>query len=170
LLEIQGIYEGAAYGKVLQGTLDVKSALYRETQSLEIEECYVNGIPSTVAAPGDQVTLLGSDIQILARGQQWGIESPLQGTECTVELCWMGDAMEPGTIEFILRRGAAERIARVDLPTRINPNDIQHLTLNLSAPIDVLTARIQAKKERIILIDKTTNATVAAGIIKQINQ
>jgi sulfate adenylyltransferase subunit 1 (EFTu-like GTPase family) len=34
----------------------------------------------------------------------------------------------------------------------------------------VLTARIQAKKERIILIDKTTNATVAAGIIKQINQ
>ena len=170
LLEIQGIYEGAAYGKVLQGTLDVKSALYRETQSLEIEECYVNGIPSTVAAPGDQVTLLGSDIQILARGQQWGIESPLQGTECTVELCWMGDAMEPGTIEFILRRGAAERIARVDLPTRINPNDIQHLTLNLSAPIDVLTDRIKSKKERIILIDKTTNATVAAGIIKQINQ
>jgi sulfate adenylyltransferase subunit 1 (EFTu-like GTPase family) len=82
----------------------------------------------------------------------------------------MGDAMEPGTMEFILRRGAAERIAQVDIPTRINPNNIQLLTMNLSAPIDVLTDRIQAKKERIILIDKTTNATVAAGIIKQINQ
>jgi sulfate adenylyltransferase subunit 1 (EFTu-like GTPase family) len=80
----------------------------------------------------------------------------------------MGDAMEPGAMEFILRRGAAERIARVDLPIRINPNDIQHLTLDLSAPIDVLTERIQAKKERIILINKTTNATVAAGIIKRI--
>jgi sulfate adenylyltransferase subunit 1 (EFTu-like GTPase family) len=170
LLEIQGIYEGTAYGKVLQGTMDVKNTLYRGTQSLEIKECYVNGIPMAVAAQGDQVTLLGTNINMLNRGQQWGKEAPLQCTECTVELCWMGDAMQPGTMEFILRRGAAERIARVDLPIRINPNDIQHLNLNLSAPIDVLTARIQAKKERIILIDKTTNATVAAGIIKQINQ
>jgi sulfate adenylyltransferase subunit 1 (EFTu-like GTPase family) len=80
----------------------------------------------------------------------------------------MGAAMEPGTMEFLLRRGAAERNAQVDLPTRINPNDIQLLTMNLSAPIDVLTDRIQAKKERIILINKTTNATVAAGIIKRI--
>jgi sulfate adenylyltransferase subunit 1 (EFTu-like GTPase family) len=82
----------------------------------------------------------------------------------------MGDATEPGTMECILRRGTAERIARVDLPTRINPNDIQQITLNLSDPIDVISERIQAKKERIILIDKTSNATVAAGIIKQINQ
>jgi sulfate adenylyltransferase subunit 1 (EFTu-like GTPase family) len=170
LLEIQGIYEGAAYGKVLQGTLDVKNTLYRGTQSLEIKEYYVNGIPMAVAAQGDQVTLLGTNINMLKRGQQWGKEAPLQCTECTVELCWMGDAMEPGTMEIILRRGAAERIAQVDLPTRINPNDIQHLNLNLSAPIDVLTDRIKSKKERIILIDKTTNATVAAGIIKQINQ
>lgn len=170
LLEIQGIYEGTAYGKVLQGTMDVKNTLYRGTQSLEIKECYVNGIPMAVAAQGDQVTLLGTNINMLNRGQQWGKEAPLQCTECTVELCWMGDAMQPGTMEFILRRGAAERIARVDLPIRINPNDIQHLNLNLSAPIDVLTDRIKSKKERIILIDKTTNATVAAGIIKQINQ
>jgi sulfate adenylyltransferase subunit 1 len=170
LIEIQGMYKGAAYVKVLQGTLDVKSTLYRGTQTLEIKECYVNGISQAVATAGDQVTLLGSDINMLARGQQWGIEAPLQCTACTVELCWMGDAMEPGTMEFILRRGAAECIAQVDLPTRINPNDIQLLTMNLSAPIDVLTDRIQAKKERIILIDKTTNATVAAGIIKQINQ
>ncbi|MFN4950539.1 MAG: GTP-binding protein [Flavobacteriales bacterium] len=170
LLEIQGIYEGTAYGKVLQGTMDVKNTLYRGTQSLEIKECYVNGIPRAVASPGDQVALLGTNINMLKRGQQWGKEAPLQCSECTVELCWMGDAMEPGTMEFILRRGAAERIARVDLPIRINPNDIQHLTLNLSAPIDLLTDRIQTKKERIILIDKTTNATVAAGIIKQINQ
>jgi small GTP-binding protein len=170
LLEIQGIYEGAAYGKVLQGTMDVKNTLYCGTQSLKIKECYVNGIPMAVAAQGDQVTLLGTNINMLKRGQQWGKEAPLQCTECTVELCWMGDAMEPGTMEFILRRGAAERIARVDLPIRINPNDIQHLNLNLSAPIDVLTDRIKSKKERIILIDKTTNATVAAGIIKQINQ
>ncbi|MEY5133052.1 MAG: hypothetical protein RLZZ198_1056 [Bacteroidota bacterium] len=170
LLEIQGIYEGAAYGKVLQGTLDLKNTWHRGTQSLEIEECYVNGIPRAVAAPGDQVALLGTNINMLARGQQWGVKAPLQCTECTVELCWMGDAMEPGAMEFILRRGAAERTARVDLPTRINPNDIQLLTLDLSAPIDVLTDRIKSKKERIILIDKTTNATVAAGIIKQINQ
>jgi sulfate adenylyltransferase subunit 1 len=170
LLEIQGIYEGAAYGKVLQGTLDVKSTLYHGTLSLEIEECYVNGIPRVVAIAGDQVTLLGPNMNLLERGQQWGIEAPLQCTECTVELCWMGDTMERGTMEFILRRGAAERITQVDLPTQINPNDIQQITLNLSAPIDVLTDRIKAKKERIILIDKTTNATVAAGIIKQINQ
>jgi sulfate adenylyltransferase subunit 1 len=170
LLEIQGIYEGAAYGKVLQGTLDLKNTWHRGTQSLEIEECYVNGIPRAVAAPGDQVALLGTNINMLARGQQWGVKAPSQCTECTVELCWMGDAMEPGAMEFILRRGAAERTARVDLPTRINPNDIQLLTLDLSAPIDVLTDRIKSKKERIILIDKTTNATVAAGIIKQINQ
>jgi small GTP-binding protein len=168
LLEIQGIYEGAAYGKVLQGTLDVKNMWHRGTQSLEIKECYVNGIPKAVATPGDQVTLLGSDMPMLERGQQWGVEAPLQGTECTVELCWMGAAMEPGTMALILRRGTAERMARVDFPKRINSNDIQHLHMNLSAPIDVLMERITAKKERIILIDTQTNATVAAGIIKSI--
>lgn len=168
LLEIQGMYEGAAYGKVLQGTMDLKNTWHRGTQSLEMKECYVNGIPGAVAVQGDQVALLGTNMNMLERGQQWGIEAPLQGTECTVELCWMGAAMEPGTMKFILRRGAAERMARVDLPKRINPNDIQHLHMNLSAPIDVLMERITAKKERIILIDTQTNATVAAGIIKSI--
>jgi sulfate adenylyltransferase subunit 1 (EFTu-like GTPase family) len=59
-------------------------------------------------------------------------------------------------------------MARVDFPKRINPNDIQHINMSLSAPIDVLMERIAAKKERIILIDTQTNATVAAGIIKSI--
>ncbi len=168
LLEIQGIYGGTAYGKLLQGTIDIKKTWHRGTQTLEIKECYVNGIPTAVAAPGDQVTLQVSDINVVERGQQWGVEAPLQCTECTVELCWMGAAMEPGTMEFILRRGTAERLARIDLPKRINPNDIQHINMSLSAPIDVLIERIVAKKERIILIDAQTNATVAAGIIKSI--
>ncbi len=168
LLEIQGIYKSAAYGKVLQGTLDLKNKWHRGTQSLEMKECYVNGIPKAVAATGDQVTMQVSDINGVERGQQWGVEAPSQGAECTVELCWMGAAMEPGTMELILRRGTAERVARVDFPKRINPNDIQYLHMNLSAPIDVLMERITAKKERIILIDTQTNATVAAGIIKSI--
>lgn len=168
LLEIQGIYKGSAYGKLLQGTIDLKNTWHRGTQTLEIKECYVNGIPKAVAAPGDQVTVQVSDINMLERGQQWGVEAPLQCTECTVELCWMGAAMEPGTMEFILRRGTAERLARIDLSKRINPNDIRHINMSLSAPIDVLMERIAAKKERIILIDAQTNATVAAGIIKTI--
>ena len=168
LLEIQGIYGGTAYGKLLQGTIDIKNTWHRGTQTLEIKECYVNGIPTAVAAPGDQVTLQVSDINVVERGQQWGVEAPLQCTEFMVELCWMGEAMEPGTMEFILRRGTAERRARIALPNRINPNDIQHINMSLSAPIDVLMERIAAKKERIILIDALTNATVAAGIIKSI--
>ena len=71
-------------------------------------------------------------------------------------------------MEFILRRGTAERRARIHLPKRINPNDIQHINMSLSAHIDVLMERIAAKKERIILIDAQTNATLAAGIIKSI--
>jgi sulfate adenylyltransferase subunit 1 len=168
LLEIQGIYGGTAYGKLLQGTIDLKNTWHRGTQTLEIKECYVNGIPRAVAAPGDQVTVQVSDINMLERGQQWGVEAPLQFKECTVELCWMGAAMEPGAMEFILRRGTAERRARISLPNRINPNDIQHINMSLSAPIDVLIERIEAKKERIILIDAQTNSTVAAGIIKTI--
>jgi len=168
LLEIQGIYKGSAYGKVLQGTIDLKNTWYRGTQTLEIKECYVNGTPTAVAASGDQVTVQVSDINVVERGQQWGAEAPLLFKECTVELCWMGAAMEPGAKEFILRRGAAERIARIALPNRINPNDIEHINMSLSAPIDVLMERIAAKKERIILIDAQTNSTVAAGIIKTI--
>ena len=168
LLEIQGIYKGAAYGKVLQGTMDLKNIWHRGIQSLEMKACYVNGIPGAVAMPGDQVTMQVSDINGVERGQQWGLEAPLQGTECIVELCWMGAAMEPGTMEFIFRRGTAERRARIALPKRINPNDIQHINMSLSAPIDVLMERIAAKKERVILIDAQTNATVAAGIIKSI--
>lgn len=168
LLEIQGIYKGSAYGKLLQGTIDFNNAWHRGTQTLEIKECYVNGTLSTVATTGDQVTLQVSDINVVERGQQWGAEVPLQFKECIAELCWMGAAMEPGSMELILRRGTAERRARITLPNRINPNDIQHINMSLSAPIDVLQERIQANQERIILIDKTTNATVAAGIIKQI--
>mgnify|MGYP000562841998 FL=1 len=168
LLEIQGIYKGSAYGKLLQGTIDIKNTWQRGTQTLEIKECYVNGIPTAVATTGDQVTLQVSEINVMERGQQWGVEEPLQCTECTVELCWMGAAMEPGTMEFILRRGTAERRARITLPKRINPNDIQHINMSLSAPIDVLMERIAAKKERVILIDAQTNATIAAGIIKTI--
>ena len=168
LLEIQGIYKGSAYGKLLQGTIDIKNTWHRGTQTLEIKECYVNGTPTAVAAPRDQVNVQVSDINMLERGQQWGAEAPLQFKECTVELCWMGAAMEPGAMEFILRRGTAERLARIDLPKRINPNDIRHINMSLSAPIDVLMERIAAKKERIILIDALTNATVAAGIIKSI--
>ncbi len=168
LLEIQGIYKGSAYGKVLQGTMDLKNIWHRGIQSLEMKACYVNGIPGAVAMPGDQVTMQVSDINGVERGQQWGVEAPLQGTECIVELCWMGAAMELGTMEFILRRGTAERMARVDFPKHINPNDIQHIHMTISAPIDVLMERIAAKKERIILIDAQTNATVAAGIIKSI--
>ena len=168
LLEIQGIYKGSAYGKLLQGTIDIKNTWHRGTQTLEIKECYVNGIPTAVAAPGDQVTLQVSDINVVERGQQWGVEAPLQCTEFMVELCWMGEAMEPGTMEFILRRGTAERRAPIALPNRINPNDIEHINMSLSAPIDVLMERIAAKKERIILIDAQTNATLAAGIIKSI--
>ncbi|MCF8269654.1 MAG: hypothetical protein K9I25_06745, partial [Crocinitomicaceae bacterium] len=78
------------------------------------------------------------------------------------------EAMEPSTMEFLFRRGTVERRARIALPNRINPNDIQHINMSLSAPIDVLMERIAAKKERIILIDALTNATVAAGIIKTI--
>jgi len=168
LLEIQGIYKGSACGKLLQGTIDIKNTWDRGTQTLEIKECYVNGTLSTVATTGDQVTLQVSDINVVERGQQWGAEVPLQFKECTVELCWMGAAMELGTMELIVRRGTAERRARITLPKRINPNDFQHINMSLSAPIDVLMERIAAKKERIILIDAQTNATIAAGIIKQI--
>ncbi len=168
LLEIQGIFKGLVYGNVLQGTINLNNIWHRTSQTLEIKECYVNGTLSTVATTGDQVTLQVSDINVVERGQQWGVEAPLQFTECTVELCWMRTAMEPGTMEFILRRGTAERRARIALPKRINPNDIQHINMSLSAPIDVLMERIAAKKERVILIDTQTNATIAAGIIKSI--
>lgn len=168
LLEIQGIFKGLVYGNVLQGTINLNNTWHRTSQTVEFKECHVNGIPSEVAAPRDQVTLQISDMNMLERGQQWGAEAPLQFKECTVELCWMGEAMEPGTMEFIFRRGTAERRARISFTKRINPNDIQHLDMSLSAPIDVLMERIAAKKERVILIDAQTNATIAAGIIKTI--
>ena len=168
LLEIQGIFKGLVYGNVLQGTINLNNIWHRTSQTVEFKECHVNGIPGEVAAPRDQVTLQVSDMNMLERGQQWGAEAPLQFKECTVELCWMVEAMEPGTMEFILRRGTAERRARISFTKRINPNDIQHLDMSLSAPIDVLMERIAAKKERVILIDTQTNATIAAGIIKSI--
>ena len=168
LLEIQGIYKGSAYGKLLQGTLSASSTWKSGLHTIEIKESYVNGVPCEHAHPGDQIAFPIADELTLERGQQWGAEVPLQFKECTVELCWMGVAMDPGTMEFVLRRVTAERRAWITLPKRINPNDIQHITMSLSAPIDVLMERIAAKKERIILIDAQTNATIAAGIIKQI--
>ncbi len=168
LIEIQGLVKGYAYGKVVQGTFSASTTWKNSIHTLEIKESYVNGVPCENAHPGDQIAFQIPEEPTLKRGQQWAAEAPLQFTECTVELCWMGEAMEPGTLEFILRRGTAERRARIALPKRINPNDIQHLDMSLSAPIDVLMERIQANQERIILIDKTTNATIAAGIIKTI--
>lgn len=168
LIEIQGLIKGLAYGKVVQGRFSTSTRWYNGTKKLVIKECYVNGVPCENAFPGDQIAFPFADELTLERGQQWGLEAPIQGTEFTVELCWMGVAMDPGTMEFILRRGTAERLARIELSKRINPNDIQHINMRLSAPIDVLQERIPVNQERIILIDNTTNATVAAGIIKTI--
>lgn len=168
LIEIQGLIKGLAYGKVVQGMFSTSTRWCNGMQKLVIKECYVNGVSRENALSGDQIAFPIADELTLERGQQWGAEVPLQFKECTVELCWMGVAMDPGTMEFILRRGTAERLARIELPKRINPNDIQYINMRLSAPIDVLQERILVNQERIILIDNTTNATVAAGIIKQI--
>ncbi|MFM7595608.1 MAG: GTP-binding protein [Flavobacteriales bacterium] len=168
LIEIQGLLKGFAYGKVVQGTFNTSTRWYNGIHKLVIKECFVNGGPCENALPGDQIAFRFADELTLERGQQWGKEAPIQGIEFIVELCWMGDKEASGLLEFILRRGTLERTTRVTFENGINTNDIQRVHLSISAPIDVFEERIQANQERIILIDKTTNATVAAGVIKQI--
>ena len=96
-------------------------------------------------------------------------------------LCWLGDAPLDPRRKYLLRHTTREARARIDDidhlwnvltqarepgPAKLVRNDIGHVTLTLAQPVFADRYRDNRATGSFILIDESSNNTVAAGLIR----
>ena len=139
--------------------------------------------PIEAAIPGQSVTVLLEDDLDVGRGDMLADPErpPFVAREVTAEICWMSErALEPGTrlaVKHTTRASRAvveELVSLVDMhaleempsPERLGLNDLGIVRLRLAEPLAVDPYERNRTTGSFILIDKTTNETVGAGMVK----
>ena len=129
------------------------------------------------------VTLRLEDELDVARGELicHPDSAPTVGRELDADLCWMGEAtLRPGAryaIKHTSRNASAivnvlhdrvdvHTLERDDRPAELALNDIGRVSLRTSAPLAFDAYRSNRRTGSFILIDESTNATVAAGMVR----
>jgi sulfate adenylyltransferase large subunit len=81
-------------------------------------------------------------------------------------LCKQGTATVPAVVDGIRDRLDIDSLVREPAPASLELNDVGHVRLRTAAPLCVDDYRRVRHTGSFILIDETTNATVAAGMIE----
>jgi sulfate adenylyltransferase subunit 1 len=134
------------------------------------------------ACTGQSITLLLEDELDISRGDLFAgpAERPALTRELTATLCWLGTAPAAPGARFLLRSGPRETRAvlqsihsRLDLATleacpaeRLAMNDLAQVSLRLQGTLALDPYAVNPANGAFILIDETTNATVAAGLVR----
>ncbi|MHB1243437.1 MAG: sulfate adenylyltransferase subunit 1 [Gaiellaceae bacterium] len=135
-----------------------------------------------VAVPGLSVTIRVADDLDVSRGDMLADpeQPPVVARELEATVCWMAEQpLEPGAKLAIkqttrsVRAIVDELVSVVDIrtledrpaPNRLELNDIAHVRLRLSEPLAVDPYAENRTTGAFILIDESTNDTVAAGMI-----
>jgi len=134
------------------------------------------------AVTGQSVTLLLEDELDISRGDLFArpSQSPAVLREVTATLCWLGTEPVRAGAKLLLRNGPRETRAllqaihsRLDVATlathaadHLAMNDLAEVTLKLQGPIAVDPYTDNPTSGSFILIDETSNATVAAGLVR----
>jgi len=136
-----------------------------------------------IAVAGDSVTLVLADEIDISRGDMiaGAAQPPRALKSLEARLCWLSADPPNASGRFVLKqtsRSVKAKLARlndrVDInnfgrqpsPSGLAMNDIAHVTLNLAQPIFADTYGNNRATGSFILIDETTNQTVAAGMIE----
>ena len=129
------------------------------------------------------VTLVLDDELDISRGDMLVGEQAQPEVLRTVgaTLCWLGDAPLDLRRKYLLRHTTREARARIDDidhlwnvstqarepgPTKLERNDIGHVTLTLAQPVFADRYRDNRATGSFILIDESSNNTVAAGLVQ----
>jgi sulfate adenylyltransferase subunit 1 len=140
-----------------------------------------------LAVAGDSVTLVLADEIDISRGDMIASASkePRAAKSIEARICWLSTDAPNAAGRFVLKhtsRSVKARLARINdkldintfgrqpSPASLAMNDIAHVTLNLAQPIFVDTYANNRATGAFILIDETTNQTVAAGMIEETEQ
>ncbi|MDQ3066555.1 MAG: GTP-binding protein [Actinomycetota bacterium] len=138
--------------------------------------------PLDAAVPGMSVTIRLADDLDVSRGDMLADpeQPPLVARELEATVCWMAEKpLEPGTKLAIkhttrtVRAVVDELVSVVDIhtledqpaPAQLGLNDIARVRLRLSEPLAVDAYADNRTTGAFILIDESTNDTVAAGMI-----
>ena len=133
-----------------------------------VRQILTHGASRELAVAGDSVTLVLADDVDLARGDL--IADPVNGPRETraldATLVWLGhEALRPGG-RYLVQQGSRRVLAKVQAEGTLALNDIGQARLTLSAPLFVDSYDSVRTTGSLILIDETTNHTVAAGLVK----
>jgi sulfate adenylyltransferase subunit 1 len=133
-----------------------------------VRQILTHGTSRELAVAGDSVTLVLADDVDLARGDL--IADPVNGPRETraldATLVWLGhEALRPGG-RYLVQQGSRRVLAKVHAEGTLALNDIGQARLTLSAPLFVDSYDSVRTTGSLILIDETTNHTVAAGLVK----
>ena len=119
------------------------------------------------AAPRSVTVRLARELDV-ARGDMLACPAnpPVVGKELDATLCWVGDAALAVGRPYVLRHSSAEAraiVLGVDRP--VGTNDFAEVRLRASRPLCYDRYKVNRATGSFILIDETTNQTVAAGMI-----
>ena len=135
------------------------------------------------AAAGDSVTLLLADELDVSRGDMLvGLaRAPRSAKAFEAKLCWLaGEPLAPQG-RYLLKhttrsvkakfasidyRVDVQTLARKPLDGEVRMNDIVHASLVVQQPVFVDSSAVDRATGAFILVDETTNQTVAAGMIE----
>jgi len=164
----------------------MSAALKHKTAELERLLVRVALEHSPVALAGDSVTLILADDIDISRGDLLAdpVLPPCSVKVIEARICWLSaeplDARTLPAARFVLKhttRSVKAKLVslndRVDVntfdrlaaPPALAMNDIAHVALKLAQPLFVDPYGLNRATGSFILIDETTNQTVAAGMI-----
>ncbi len=172
-------------GKLESGVLSVGDEVVAlpSGRHTRIEEIVVIDRKLPTAVAGDSVTLVLADEIDISRGDlitAAGAE-PAATRSINARICWLSTDAPNAAGRFLLKHTSrtvkaklANIIDRIDInnferlpsPGTLAMNDIAHVSLSLAQPLFADRYDDNRGSGRFILIDETTNQTVAAGMIE----
>ena len=136
-----------------------------------------------LAVAGDSVTLVLADDIDISRGDVISAAAtpPRAAKRIDARICWLSTDAPNAAGRFVLKhtsRSVKAKLTRINdrldintferqpTPSALAMNDIAHITLSLAQPIFIDPYDSNRTTGAFILIDETTNQTVAAGMIE----
>jgi sulfate adenylyltransferase subunit 1 len=148
-----------------------------------VRQILVHGGAREIAVAGDSVTLVLSEALDIARGDLIvdALQPPREARAFEATLVWMDrEPLRPGG-RYLLQHGTRRTLCKVGAPTRrievhsldeipmegaAGTNDIVVAPISTQSPVYVDPYEEARATGAVILIDETTNQTVAAGLVR----
>ena len=157
-------------GRVESGHLLAGSevALFPGGRRTRVRQILSHGQPREIAVAGDSVTLVLADDTDLSRGDLIAdaAKPPRETSELEATLVWLAHEPLRPNGRYLVQLASRRTLARVETDAPLALNEISRARISLHAPLFVDAYDEVRATGALILIDETTNQTVAAGLVQ----